>query len=170
MYALRGQKRASDPLELKLQALVCHVQLGNRTPSSGKAAGASDCPASPHLTTAVSTLNLWVNPPTSYLVNYVSGWLACIFVCAPCECLMPMGTKRWHQIPWNWNYSHSEPLCGYWESNPGPLGEQPMLWTTEWSLWCPSPTLVNFCFLFFCFLFCFFVFCFLFFSRQDFSV
>lgn len=45
--------------------------------------------------------------------------------------------NRWRcQIPWNWRYRQLRASwCGHWELNLGPLPEQPMLLTTEPSLW-----------------------------------
>jgi hypothetical protein len=59
-----------------------------------------------------------------------------------------------------------EPPCGCWELNSGPLGEQPVLLTTEPPLTPPPSTFLPF-FLFCFFLFACFCFCFL---RQGLSV
>lgn len=34
-----------------------------------------------------------------------------------------------HWVPWNWYCS--EPLCGYWELNLGPLVDQPVFLTNK---------------------------------------
>ena len=29
---------------------------------------------------------------------------SCMYVCVPCTCLVPVGIRKGHQIPWNWSY------------------------------------------------------------------
>ena len=38
------------------------------------------------------------------LFDYVYMCLACMYICAPCACLVPEEARRGHQIPWNWSY------------------------------------------------------------------
>jgi hypothetical protein len=44
---------------------------------------------------------------------------------------VPAKARRQYCIRWDWT---CEPLCRFWESNPGPLEEQPVVLTTESSL------------------------------------
>ena len=53
---------------------------------------------------------------------------ACMYVCLPHACLVPMNSR---QIPWNWIIDRCEPPCGCSELNPGPLEEQSLFLTTE---------------------------------------
>jgi hypothetical protein len=36
---------------------------------------------------------------------YVCGYFACMYVCVPCMCLVPMQARRGHQSPLNWSYT-----------------------------------------------------------------
>lgn len=49
--------------------------------------------------------------------------LACIYVCAPHVCLMPIVITAGPRYPG----TDCEPLCGYWEPNLGPMLEQQVL-------------------------------------------
>lgn len=53
-----------------------------------------------------------------------------VYPCVPVACR----SRREHQIPWNWNYRWLLVPCRCWESNPGPLGKQPVFLTAEPSL------------------------------------
>ena len=38
-------------------------------------------------------------------VNYnIDKCFACMYAYTPCACLVPVETRRGHQIPWNWSY------------------------------------------------------------------
>lgn len=57
---------------------------------------------------------------------YVYGCFACTHVCGTHVYLVPMKTRRGHQIPWNWSDRMLQtimPLLG--TEFPGPLEEQP---------------------------------------------
>ena len=47
---------------------------------------------------------------------------ACIYVCVPCVCLMPLEVRRGRKTPQNYSFSNWS-----WESNLDPLQEQQML-------------------------------------------
>lgn len=49
---------------------------------------------------------------------------ACVHMCAPCVCLMPLEARRELWVPQNWVTGSCEPTCGYWEPNPSTLEEQ----------------------------------------------
>lgn len=49
---------------------------------------------------------------------------ACMHMCAPCVCLMPLEARRELWVPWNWVTGSCEPTCGYWGPNPSTLEEQ----------------------------------------------
>lgn len=57
--------------------------------------------------------------------------LFCLHIC-DCMCEVPMETRRGDKIPWNWE-SQTVGSCviGCWELSPGPLEEQPGLFTME---------------------------------------
>lgn len=57
-----------------------------------------------------------------------------LHVCAPQACLEPTKVKRGYQSPGTGIVDSCELPCQYWESNPGPLQEQPVLLTGAKSL------------------------------------
>jgi hypothetical protein len=67
-------------------------------------------------------------------VTILYGCLAFIYVCAPCACLVPTEAKEGSLSPETGVVGGCEAQCGRWESNPGPLEEQPMFITTAPSL------------------------------------
>jgi hypothetical protein len=36
--------------------------------------------------------------------NFMCMYFVCMYMCAPCACLMPMEVRRGLQIHWNWSY------------------------------------------------------------------
>lgn len=56
------------------------------------------------------------------------------FVCVPHVFLLSSEGRREHWMPWNWSYRWLWTAIYFWESNLGPLEEQPVLFTTETSL------------------------------------
>jgi hypothetical protein len=52
---------------------------------------------------------------------------------------LSLESRKECQIPWGWNIGSCELAHGCWESNLGPLEEQPVLSTTEPSLH-PTPS------------------------------
>lgn len=57
----------------------------------------------------------------------------CLHVCV-CVCRMYLMPRKGSCNPWNWSYRQSWAACSFWESNPAPLEEQPMLLSMEPSL------------------------------------
>lgn len=57
-------------------------------------------------------------------------------------CLAFLKVKGGHLIPWHWSNGHMWATCWCWNSNPGPLGEQPLFLTTEPSF-CATSHLVS---------------------------
>lgn len=68
--------------------------------------------------------------------NFVSECLACMYVWAPHECLVPAEARDSYQIPWNCSKNRwiDELSWGCRESNLGPLQEPCMLLASEPSL------------------------------------
>ena len=59
---------------------------------------------------------------------------ACMYVCAPCACLVPVDSEKDIRSPGTEVTDGCEPSCGCWELNPSPLQEHPVLLTTEKNL------------------------------------
>jgi hypothetical protein len=59
---------------------------------------------------------------------------ACMYDCVPLDSLVPEDIIRFLRAGIT---DGCEPPCGGWESNPGPLEEQPVLLTTELNLSSP---------------------------------
>ena len=64
---------------------------------------------------------------------YVCGCLVCLYVLQHMHAWCPEA-RRACQVPDTGVTDGCEPPWGYWDSKPGPLREQPVLWTTEPSL------------------------------------
>lgn len=58
--------------------------------------------------------------PAHMFVNHMHAWVPQV--------------RRGLQVLWNWSEWGGELLCGYWESNSSPLGEQLALFITEPSI------------------------------------
>lgn len=61
---------------------------------------------------------------------YVYGCFVCMSVCVPHACLV-LEVRRGRETPGAVVTAGCEPLCGCWESNPSPQGEQPVLLSAE---------------------------------------
>lgn len=80
-----------------------------------------------------------VKTPLSYYLKNVRllyifmgmNILPTCYVCVPCECLVSMEAQIGNWIPWNWSHRASWDACGFWEVNPGPVREGPVLLTAE---------------------------------------
>lgn len=55
-------------------------------------------------------------------------------VCALCESLMPTETRNGINVPGTGRTYASELPCACWKLNPGPLAEQPVVFTAKPSL------------------------------------
>jgi hypothetical protein len=66
---------------------------------------------------------------------YAHGCFACMYVCVPCVCLVPVKVARRDvRSPGAGVSGSCEPSRGCWEPRCDPLQEQPMLLVTEPSL------------------------------------
>lgn len=58
----------------------------------------------------------------------------CMYIHAPCVCLVPVKPRRGHWILWHWNYRWCVSPLWYWVPKLGPLQEQKVFLTMEMSL------------------------------------
>ena len=93
---------------------------------------------------------LWILKIFLHLFNlfYVYECFAYMYVCVPCVYMIPpRRPEKDIKYPGTGVTDNCEPPCGCWELNLGPLQEQQVLLTSEWSLKAPIYPLIVLLFL-----------------------
>lgn len=75
------------------------------------------------------------SPTSDFYFICIYGCFNCTFVCVPHACQVPTEVRREGYSSWNRRTKGCDQPCGCWQSNQGPLEDQPVFLTAK-----PSPS------------------------------